>query len=68
MVCVCLTDLLVLRDAHDAHGLQGLNEHVFVLLSRDGHVSVREEAILVVALQTQFIYTTHNILVSTHGT
>ena len=48
-----LTDLLVLRDAHDLHGLQSLSEEVLVMLARDGQVAVGNKAVVVVALQTQ---------------
>ena len=49
-----LTDLLLLCDAHDPHGLHGLQVHVSVLLSRDRHVPVGQEPVLIVALETQF--------------
>ena len=45
------TDLLVLGDAHDLHGLQRLREEVLVLLARDGQVAVGNKAVVVVALQ-----------------
>lgn len=53
-----LTDLLLLRDAHDPHGLHGLQVHVSVLLSRDRHVPVGQEPVLVVSLETQFSWWT----------
>lgn len=53
-----LTDLLLLRDAHDPHGLHGLQVHVSVLLSRDRDVPVGQESVLIVALQTQFSWWT----------
>lgn len=36
---------LLLGEAHDLHGLQGLNEHLVVLLPGDLHVSGHQEAI-----------------------
>ena len=47
------TDLLILGDAHDLHGLQRLREEVLVMLARDGQVAVGNEAVVAVALQTQ---------------
>lgn len=47
------TDLLVLWDAHDPHGLHGLLEQVLVLLPGDGDVPVGQEAVFVVRLQQE---------------
>lgn len=43
-------------EAHDVHGLHGLLEVVFVLLARNGNVSVGEEAIIIEALQQEISY------------
>lgn len=48
-----LTDYLVVGEAHDVHGVQGLLEVVLVLLARDGNVAVGQEAVTVEALEKQ---------------
>ena len=52
---VCLTDLLILGDAHDPEGLQGLREQILVLLPGNGDVPVGEEAVVVVIFKEEFI-------------
>lgn len=57
-------------EAHDVHGLHGLLEVVFVLLARNGNVSVGEEAIVIEALQQEISYrgrTTRESLVKSHN-
>lgn len=49
---VCTYPLL-LWDAHDVEGVHGLHKQVTVLLTRDGHVPVGQEAVVFVVLQTQ---------------
>lgn len=51
----CLTDLLILGDAHDPHGLQGLCEQILVLLPRNRDVPVGEETVVVVIFKEEFI-------------
>lgn len=48
-----ITDSLLFRDAHDLKGIHSLSEQVLVLLARNCHVSVGQEAVLAVVLQTQ---------------
>lgn len=48
------TYLLFFREAHDSHGLHGLGEDVLVLLARDRHIAVGQEAVVVVSLKAQF--------------
>lgn len=50
-----VTDLLVLWDAHDPHGLHGLCEQILVLLPGNGDVPVGEETVVVVILEEEFI-------------
>lgn len=40
-------------EAHDVHGLHGLLEVVFVLLTRDWDVTVRQETVVVESFQKQ---------------
>lgn len=47
-------------EAHDVHGLHGLLEVVFVLLARNGNVSVGQEAIVIEALQQEISYRKNN--------
>lgn len=47
------TNSFLFWDAHDLKGVHGLIEHVRVLLARNRHVSIGQETILAVILQTQ---------------
>lgn len=47
------TNSFLLWDAHDLKGIHGLSEHVRVLLAGNCHVSIRQEAVFAVILQTQ---------------
>lgn len=48
-----VTNLLILWDTHDLHGLQGLCKQVLVLLSRDCNVPIGKEAVVVVIFQEE---------------
>lgn len=50
------TNSFLFRDAHDLKGVHGLSEHVCVLLAGNRHISIRQEAVLAVILQTQLRY------------
>ena len=47
------TKNLLMGEAHDVHGIHGLLEVVFVLLARDGDVTVGQETIVVESFQKQ---------------
>ena len=51
-----LTQLLLLSEPHDGHGLHGLIEHLIVLGGRDGHKAIGEERVVVEAFQKQVIW------------
>lgn len=40
-------------EAHDAHGIQSLLEIIFVLLARDGNVTIRQETVVAKAFEQQ---------------
>lgn len=47
------TQNLLMAEAHDVHGLHGLLEVVFVLLTRDWDVTIGQETVVVESLQKQ---------------
>ncbi len=47
------TDSFLFWDAHDLKGVHGLCEQVLVLLARNRHVSIGQETVFAVILQTQ---------------
>ena len=50
-----LTQLLLLSEPHDGHGLHGFIEHLIILGGRDGHKAIGEECVVVEAFQKQVI-------------
>lgn len=50
------TQPLLLREAHDLHGLQSLIKQLVILLTGDLHMSRHQETIAAVVLQKQLLY------------
>ena len=47
------TQNLLVGEAHDVHGIHGLLEIIFVLLARDGDITVGQETVVVESFQKQ---------------